>query len=379
LAQRSVEQRLFEEPHAFDFFQAVRLLEMIDPARESVGRSGSPGREVVRFRALPSLNFPPSPLYDLTRAEGSRPPVMTVAFFGLHGPSGVMPRHYTEMIFRLDRERKGEERRALREWFDLFNHRLLSLFYRAGTKYRFWVGYERNHRAAAGRQAGDDVFLRSLESFAGIGTRGLSGRLTVSAAPAAGARPRKLAGVEDQSLLFYAGLLAQQKRNAVGLAALLRDYFGVPVEVEQFVAQWLQLEPANQTRLGGDNGELGVSTIAGEKVLDYQGKFRIRLGPLDYATFTDFLPDRTATPQSKAFFLLSHLTRLYVRLELDFEVQLVLRSDGIPECQLAEQTPGPRLGWNTWLISGQPDRDAADVCFPGEEVTVIEEFFAGVY
>lgn len=377
MSERSVEQRLYGEPYAFDFFQAVRLLEMLDPSREVVGLAGPPAREAVRFRAMPSLNFPPSPVYDLTHPEVTRPPTMTVAFLGLHGPSGVMPRHYTELIYRLDRERKGEERRALREWFDLFNHRMISLFHRAGIKYRFWIAYERNHRV--GRPVGEDRFRHCLECLAGIGTQGLTSRLTVSATGPGTVRPRRLAGVDDRSLLFFAGLLAQRKRNASGLAAMLQDYFGVPVQVEQFVGQWLRLEEPSQTTLGIDNCDLGVNAVAGEKVLDFQGKFRLRLGPLDYRRFTQFMPDRTATPRAKGLFLISHLTRFYVGRELEFDVRVLLKAEAVPECQLQEDLPGPRLGWNTWLVSGQPEHDAEDVCFAGEEVTRIEEVLAGVY
>lgn len=371
----TVDQRLSERPFAFDFFQAVRLLEMIDPKRTPVGLAGLPEAEAVRFRALPSLNFPPSPLYALERSDKG-PPLLTVSFFGLTGPSGVLPRHYTDLIVRLERERKGEERRALREWLDLFNHRLISLFHRAWGKYRFWIGYEREHRRGG---ASEDPFVQCLNCFVGLGTRGLSGRHQVTAIPPGEGRSRKLAGIEDHSLLFYAGLLAQRKRNAVGLEAILRDYFDIPIRVEQFVGQWLYLEPANQTRLGEENCELGMNALAGEKVLDYQGKFRVRLGPLNYERFVEFLPDRSATPESKAFFLLSHLTRFYVGPELDFDVRVVLRAEGVPECQLNDETPGPRLGWNTWLTSQQPQRDAEDVFFEGAEVTRIDETLAGYY
>ena len=54
-----------------------------------------------------------------------------------------MPRHYTEMLLRIQRDAKHEEKFALRDWFDLFTHRMLSLFYRAWEKYRFYISYER--------------------------------------------------------------------------------------------------------------------------------------------------------------------------------------------------------------------------------------------
>ena len=72
---------------------------------------------------------------------------------------------------------------------------------------------------------------------------------------------RQAAGDQALALLFYTGLLAQQPRSAVGLAALLGDYFhGVPVAIEQFVGQWLALDPDSLTSLRpfGGNNALGV-------------------------------------------------------------------------------------------------------------------------
>src|SRR5262249_14423675 len=93
---RTIEQHLYEEPYAFDFFQAVRLLRQLTPERAAVGLAAKPRTEAVRFRAFLSLNFPPSPIYELDKPRAAdAPPLMTVAFLGLYGPSGMMPRHYT--------------------------------------------------------------------------------------------------------------------------------------------------------------------------------------------------------------------------------------------------------------------------------------------
>ena len=52
--------QLFAEGYAFDFFQAVRVLERAYPKRRPVGRRFPPREEIVRFRAHLSLSFPPS-------------------------------------------------------------------------------------------------------------------------------------------------------------------------------------------------------------------------------------------------------------------------------------------------------------------------------
>lgn len=363
----TVVERLFAEGFAFDFFQAVRLLQRIEPARRPVGRPGAPREEVVRFRAHLSLTFPPSSIYEvLPPGEGRPTTLMTVTFMGLTGPSGILPRHYTELLLRLDREARGAERHALRAWLDLFNHRFISLFYRAWEKYRFPLAYER------GETFGDepDPFTRCLFSFVGLGMRPLRRRLRVERV--VDERRHILARIDDLALLHYSGLLAQRPRSAVGLRALLADYFGLPLEVLQFRGQWLRLDAGNRSQLGGANASLGINVVAGERVWDVQSKVRLRLGALRRPGFDAFLPDRAPVAERKAFFLLCHLARLYLGPDFDFDVQLVLCAADVPACHLDDRGGlGPRLGWNTWLCSGPAARDADDAVFEGAAVTAV--------
>lgn len=382
----SVAARLFEEGFAFDFFQAVRLLERLAPQRSPVGRAGPPQAEVVRFRAHLSLSFPPSSIYEIQPPSAALPvPAMTVAFMGLTGPSGILPQHYTELLLRLERDGKGLEKTALRAWLDLFNHRLLSLFWRAWEKYRFSIHYERGEYR--GREP--DAFTQVLFSLVGLGLPPLRNRLRVGALLAPPTMEREgggcrgeagadsLARIDDVSLLHYSGFFAHRPRCAASLEALLRDYFGFDVQVRQFQGQWLYLDVANQSRLGaaGGNCRLGVDLVAGARVWDVQGKFRVRIGPLSYVAFNEFLPDRSPVSSRKALFLLIHLVRLYVGPELDFDVQLVLRAEEVPECRMTRGASGdpPRLGWNTWIRSQAMSHDAADAVFAGEEEVWMNE------
>jgi type VI secretion system protein ImpH len=363
---RAVGRRLFAAPFEFDFFQAVRVMERMFPRRQAVGRRASPADEVVRFRAHQSIAFPPSVITELLAPDAALPvPLMSVTFLGLTGPSGALPTHYTQLILDLHRDVRGPERRALRDWLDIFNHRFISLFYRAWEKYRFYVPYERGE-AFDRRQP--DTFTRSLLSLIGLGSPALRGRLRVAipetddeGLPA----ERDLGHVADLNLLFYGGFFARRTRDATSLAILLNDYFGLPIGVRQFRGEWLALEPSQQTCLGS-MGTLGVNAVAGSKVWDVQGRFRLRVGPLSYIQFEEFLPDRGPTPQRKTLFLLSHLTRLYVGPELDFDVQLVLRAADVPAARMTDVGFGPRLGWNMWLISSPPPADVDDPVFEGE-------------
>lgn len=363
-----LEERLFAEPFSFDFFQAVRILQQIG-GRRRVGYAGPPEAEAVRFQAHLSLSFPASAIHELVPSTPEHSaPRLVQSFMGLTGPSGVLPRHYTDLLYRLERDRseKNPEKHALRAWFDLFNHRFVSLFYRAWEKYRFFVPYERGESGLAD----PDLFTRCLYSLVGFGTPSLRNRLRVSIRQTVEDRQRVLARVENLTLLRYSGLLANQVRSAAGLQAILQDYFQFPALVCQYQGQWLQIEPRNRTRLEENgNNQLGVTAVAGERVWDIQSKFRLRLGPLHYDQFLEFLPDLCPLPQRKAFYLLIHMVRLYAGIALDFDVQLVLKKAEVPNCHL-EGDPdfGARLGWNTWLSSEPHDSDPDDAVFEGKEV-----------
>jgi type VI secretion system protein ImpH len=339
----SLAEELLEEGYRFDFFEAVRVLERLYPHRHAVGRDASPAQEVVRFRSRLSLAFPPSAIHELAEANGNdRPVEMTVAFMGLTGPLGVLPRHYTELL--IERARRKDS--TLRDFLDLFNHRLISLFYRAWEKYRFPIGYER----AVAQQRGYDDFSLNIFDLIGMGTKGLRGRLQIG----------------DEALLFYAGLLGQRPRSASALVGILHDFFEIPVEVRQFVGQWLLLSKENRTHLGGEgNNALGVNAIAGSRVWDQQARFRLRLGPLTFREFSQFLP------AGKTFRLLVQFARYIAGQEFDFDMQLILKAEEVPKSQLgATGERAPRLGWTTWLKTKDFTHDAEDAVFAGRVTQV---------
>jgi type VI secretion system protein ImpH len=323
--REALERRMFDEPWAFSFFQAVRLMKLLAPERHTPGNFGDPAEEAVRFTAHPSVSFPASEIQSLEKRVEA-PPLMCVNFMGLIGPLGVLPVHYTQFV----RERVRAGDRTLRDFLDIFNHRMVSLFYRAWEKYRFGVPYERGER---------DRLTQYLLDFIGLGTPGLEGRQAVS----------------DQSLVFYTGLLAQQPRSAEALRNILEDYFDVPAEVRQFRGVWRQLDLETQCSLDDPqriSSLLGVGVVAGDEVWDQQSVVRVRIGPLGVKRYLDFLPTGTAHQPLRA------LTRFFSRDDLDFEVQLVLRREDAPLCELgAGGDTAPRLGWLTWGRTKALDRD----------------------
>jgi type VI secretion system protein ImpH len=330
----SLREILLSRAYEFEFFQAVRLLGRILRDRQPVGGTARPADEMVRFGTQLTLDFPPSAVHEI---EGFRDgcPRLIAAFFGLTGTQGVLPHHYTEYLMEWDARRD----RGMADFLDIFNHRLLSFFYRAWEKHCVYVTYE---RAAIAARA--DPFAQHLYDLIGMGTAGLRGRLPV----------------RDESLLFYGGLIAQRPHSASALRGILRDYFGVPVEIEQCLGNWYALHKPERSYMDRDgrHNQLGDGAVAGDEVWDQQARFRVRIGPLSFARFRGFLPG------SPALGVLVEWVRFFVGPALSFEVNLVLQKEEVPSSRLDDTAvDGARLGWVSWVKTEEMDRNVSDVEF----------------
>jgi type VI secretion system protein ImpH len=322
-------KELRAHPGRFNFFQVVRVLQRLYLDRVPVGLLGPPEREAMRFAAHNTLVFPQSQIYEIQWDVGGQPKIV-VNFMGLTGPMGVLPFSFTELV----RDRARAKDRTTQDFFDLFNHRLISLFYQAWEKYRFFVAYERDRK---------DRFSKYLMSFVGLGTQGLQTRQRV----------------RDESFLYYCGLLSLQARSAAALEQLVSDYFGITAEVEQFVGAWHAISAADQCCFEAGNEyseQLGAGAIAGDEIWDHQSRACLKLGPLDIEQYLDFLPTgRAAEP-------LQTLLHFFSGREIEFEVQLILKRDDVPVCELGKDLQAkPFLGWTTWMKSSPSfDRNPAD-------------------
>ncbi len=321
---------LFDEPYRFEFFQAVRLFEKIFPEHQAVGREALPNQEVVRFRSHISLDFPASEINEIrepgTGSDHEEKVEMLVNFMGLVGVSGVLPTHYTELA--LDRIRHRDT--SMWAFLDIFTHRSVSMFYRAWAKYRFPIGYER----------GEDEFTSYLYDFAGLGTKGLQGHLSL----------------KDESLLPYVGLIAQKPHSANALENILSDYFGIRAKIDQFFGQWLALDSADYTRLGKKNSTLGLNAIAGTSVWEQQSKFRVKLEGVSFKQFQAFLPNGSAHKK------LDSIIRFMVGSEFDYDVQLILNAKQVPGAVLTTRAQRrPMLGWTSYLKTTPVKNDDGQV------------------
>ena len=334
-----LEESLYASACEFDFFQAVRLLHLAAEDSEN----GTQPSAAVRFRAQNSLAFPASAISQLVQ-NGVKPSEMTVTFLGMSGPRGALPAAYTEAA--VDRECLGD--RSFADFLDIFNHRLIELFFETWKKHHFVIGYE---QARLRKKSTPDDFTNYLFDLIGMGTDGLRQRLPIA----------------DLALLRYAGLLAQRPHSAEALRAMLSDYFGVPVSVEQFVGTWHALESDETCSLasGEANSRLGTGALAGDAVWTGQDLVGLAFGPLTAEQFRRFLPDGEDFEEAVG------LIRWFLGNALDFEIHPVLRREEVPSCQLGGDDAA-RLGWSAWLRTEPFWRHATDAVFRENEQLTLE-------
>lgn len=336
----SVIDDLQKAPEEFSFLQTLRLLErQHQEARPRLGgapfksriASGvdfrPPAQEPVRFRGQHNLTFPRAEVEQLRKVGDKWQ--LQANFIGLDGALGPLPFHYTELL----QERQKAKDPALTRFLDMFNHRTTTLFWRAASKYKLPLEYERARKHSGDRRTLDrhtDVLLSLI---------GLSPRLL-----------KDNSSLPAEALIYYGGLFSQQVKTATNLRQILHGYFDVPITVEEFAGTWCEVLPSMRCRFPsfeephGQNNCLGRSSLMGQKSWLAQNKVTIKLGPLTKGQYQRFAPG------SRALNSLNELSALYLGSENQFDFTLTVKAGEMAgDLQLTSGAKAPQLGWNTKL------------------------------
>jgi type VI secretion system protein ImpH len=323
---------LLAQPDRFSFFQAVSLLERSCPEAVAVGGGGPASKEALRFRPDVDLSFPPSSVSSvewLGEPEGEERKDdryrVTLTFLGLYGVDSPLPSHWSEDLLReVDRDT------TVRDFLDLFHHRIYSLFYRTWTKYRYQALF---------RAGGGDTFTNRLFALLGLWPEEF----------------RHDSNLPELRLLRYAGLFMQRPHSAAGLEVLLHDWLdGMPVRIASCTGRWMRLREGDCSRLGLGPTTLGEDLLLGDRVWDVSGGYTCELGPIDFSRYLRLLPG------AQDHLTVDRLARLYVTDRLEAELEIRIKGESVPPLCLNSEDP-PRLAWTTWIHS----RPAADtsICF----------------
>lgn len=315
-----LEEDFLTQPYQYSFHQAVVLSELLRPDATPVGEGSNPTHEALSLKSRILYAYPPSDLYEITPEKFGDRLEIHVNFLGIAGSNGPLPLPYTEKLF--DRVRHQDT--AGRDFLDIFNHRLLSIFHRIRKKH--WVGLSHDppHKTP---------LAHILRSLLGLGTPHTHGRLHL----------------QDRALLNHASLLWQRPRSAIGLETLLAQHFGIPVRLSPCIGGWTELESEQTTLLGTRFSVLGQGASLGTRVWEQHKTATLHLGPLTQETFESFLEGGTRAAE------LFDLIQFYKNPDQAFAINLIMRGKDIEPARLGAQT---RLGWTSWLRARKTMDDA---------------------
>ncbi len=308
-------KHLLRHAARFSFYQAVRWVQALHPGAVPVGHEGPVHGERLRLRPSVSLSFPPA---DLESAELSGEPArvrLTTTFLGLYGADSPLPYAYSEHLAQIAAEPSGERVRA---FYDILHHRLLSLLFRAWSKYR----------PASTGPAEREALLGRVLSFAGY-SAGLG------------------LGGEQRPRLAELRLLALRHRSVDGLRFLLCRRLGYAVGVRQMASRRVGIPTDQRTRLGQQGCTLGRSVVLGERLWD-RNKLQLQVAAEDFEQFLRLLP---GAADNRA---IGEVMGTYPRSPQAYEVQVCLQQEQVPPWELGSgRLP---LGMGPGL--GQPPRGA---------------------
>lgn len=349
----SLVDSLTNKPYLFNFFQATRLVDMgyINNSQHasmntaSLGSNTLPFRESMRLQSTISLSFQTADVYKFVPSVFNEDthlymqPVLTTTIFGLAGVSGPLPQYYTDVM--LVQKRLGNN--AMADFLEMFDHRLLSLYYRGWAKQRIYMSYERQQQNP-NQQDQHAFMLKSLHGNA-------------------------LTSEQDKVLLnhvsvFYAGLLAQQPRSASGLERLLTSYLSLPLTIRQFEEEWLFIPRQEWTIISNKNhyNQLGHSILLGKKVKSTRDAFTLVIGPINYKTFQQLKKETTFL--NNLHILISY----YCNNNIKYKINVGLQKNEVPRCRLNATF---QLGLDMWLISKQPSQNKYDTYIKNSASTVL--------
>lgn len=334
--EKSYTESLAERVAEVSFMQFLRKVQI--ESGKGIGVEKKVAAQPIQL--VPELD-PAFPASEITRWEPSDEshvrPRLFVAFQGIFGPQGVLPDHYTQTLL----ERVRNKDYSLYEFLNIFNNRLLGLFYRAWEKHAYPISMERAWIAQ-----GESPSEQALFALTGNRLPGACDQLSFN----------------DSYLIYYGGLFASPRPSQASLQNMITDFSGMQCAIEPLVGEWHSIDVEDQTQvaiavLGANfNNVLGKNTIVGDRVWDVENRFSICVGPLTWDQFVENLPNQPSLRQ------IADLTQRYVGNEWEFEIRVLVAPDEVRGVTLGVEEPF-YLGWNSWLGVWNSPSSARDAVF----------------
>ncbi|MEI2266626.1 type VI secretion system baseplate subunit TssG [Erwinia sp. CGal63] len=316
-----------KRPWEAGFFSVMRAITAKTPGMPAPGAAVLPTQENFRLGQTATMIFPPREIASIAQHDGR----IDIELFGLGvwGPQGALPLHLSELAY----SRAEAHDPTLIHFLNIFHHRALSLFYRA-----WFVAQD----TASLDRPDDERFSFYIASLAGMDPAELHGK-----------------PLPTHARLASSAHLIREARNPEGLTGAIEYYFQIQARLEEYVSQWIFLEPQDCSILGSHDGAmlLGDGAILGDTVRDRQHKFKLILGPLTLDNYMRFSPWGPDLP------VLREWVRNFTGFEYAWDIELVLAAEEMPQATL---DGSHQLGYAVWLERKEKDTPVYGMSFEPE-------------
>ena len=308
----ALEQAILDEPEAFEFFQAYRILNLVNDAYPVSARR--PARK-IHVRPELSMGYGNADISAIQLLENNQGYEITTLLSGLYGTSSPLPDFYNEEL--LDNEWEGHS--AAREFLDIIHHQLFDKLYDAWTLHKLTINtYEKEQYD----------YWDMLFSLQGIVNQDHDPDIA-------------------KLKVRYFNLYANSSRSRHGLELLISDYWSLPgVQVEEYCMQTISIPVELRCQLGVRNHVMGEAHL-GSHINDQNHAIRIHTPDLSESDYQSLRHDQARMERLKT------LVKDYLKTNLSVEIVFHIQSRK-PQIALGQQWH--ELGVTSYLSRETTDR-----------------------
>jgi type VI secretion system protein ImpH len=303
-------KKLVAAPYDYEFTKAVHIIRRFFRLLPTIPRNTK-----IRFRTTIQYSTSSSEVQKIEikgRGDGAFKPIIWVNFTGIAGRQGPLALIYTERIFR--NLRAGDA--ALSSFLDIFNHRIVSLFYESNKSI---PGY-------ADAVSTDSHIGKLITSFGGVDSDSSNNDFL-------------------KYLISYKCMFWQKIRSTTNLKQILSSFLDVNIYIEEFFGNFFDLPPSEITRIGeagGNMNTLGADAALGKRVWRQNVRIKIIVNEVDWEKYETFNMHKYGKNFThlvrlcKSYVSVFTIPQFFIKIDQKYKKSVVLGRDH-------------NLGFNTWI------------------------------
>jgi type VI secretion system protein ImpH len=271
-----------------------------------LGDGLNPKHDLVNIQSHITFGHKASGVQQVVQTEDGKYNIL-LNNLSLAGMYGALPDAYGEAIA----DRRNQD---MRDFLDIFHHRLMGLLYRFYRKNRIFLG---------STDVKNNIVGKILHNLSGMSLF------------------KKNFQFQETGIFPLFNLFWRNNSSISGVRELISGYFHVKTKVIPFLGGWIYPDKSALSYLHKSYHALGKSLFIGHKTWDDTYGFTICIGPLDFEKYLTFIP-----PIQQNFPVLRQLLSYYTDNSYRIRLALHLKSDTVPALTLGKQS---YLNFTTWL------------------------------